>query len=208
MKKKNLIILTVLASSLIFIAVCLFVILFWVWYSQTHTGSRSGQVIDAVTGKPIEDAVVKFSWRISWFLQGALGSGDGVPVMSYEILTDKEGKYRIPNLRVKRESLLEIALYPEKVMIYKDGYAVYIVFDNDAVQVGRSFGYFNEKQPYRKKGNVARLYPWKEGESHDQQVNWINGWTLPSKGNELFLKELEPEKKRAKQELAEKWRQK
>jgi hypothetical protein len=120
MKKKNVKARIVLSIPLIFIAGCLF----WVWYSQTHTGSRSGQVLDANTGKPIEGAVVKYTWRTSGLLEGAMGGG-GKPV-SYETLADKEGKYYIPNLRVKRESIFETALRPEEVIIYKDGYAVYV----------------------------------------------------------------------------------
>jgi hypothetical protein len=207
MKKRNLIILTVLASSLIFVAVCLFCVLFWVWYSQTHTGSRSGQVFDAITGKPIQGAVVKYTWRTIGFLEDAIGGG-GSPV-SHETLTDKEGKYKIPNLRVKRESLLETGLSREEVIIYKDGYARYIVFDNDDPQVGRSFGYSNYKQNYQRKNNNVKLYPWKEGESHDAHFNSIDWRTSHYSGQgELLRKELEPEKNRAQQERAAKRRQK
>lgn len=179
------------------------------WYWQTHTGSRSGQVVDAVTGKPIEGAVVKYSWEVSIILGGALGSGGGSPTISYETLSDKEGKYYIPNLRIKRKALYEMGMYPEEVLIYKDGYAVYRAdLKYFKSPVLKPLGYPNDSQIYRKKDNIVKLYPWKEGESHEQHVKIIDGWTLPSKGNELLLKELKPEKIRVEQERAKKRRQK
>jgi hypothetical protein len=175
------------------------------WYWQTHTGSRSGQVIDAFTGKPIEGAVVKYTWRTFGFLEGAIGGG-GAPV-SYETLTDKEGKYYIPNQRIRRESFLETAIKPEEVIIYKDGYAVYLA-DLNLLEspVRKPLGYPNDNQVYSKKNNVAKLYPWKEGESHERHVQWINDISFSSGIGELLKKEMEPERNRVKHELATKRR--
>ena len=58
----------------------------------TWTGSRSGQVVNAVTGKPIEGAIVDFTWN--W--GGFFGIGGGTAV-SYETITDNKGYYYVPN---------------------------------------------------------------------------------------------------------------
>lgn len=179
------------------------------WYWQTHTGSRSGKVVDATTGEPIEGAVVKYSWKVSMLLGGALGSGSGIPAVSYETLSDKEGKYYIPNLRIKRKTLTEMGLYPEEVLIYKDGYAVYrAVLKYFESPILKPLGYHTVEQIYSKKDNIAKLYPWKEGESHQKHLELIDEWTVPREKNELLLKELEMEEIRAEQERAEKKRQK
>jgi hypothetical protein len=156
------------------------------------TGSRSGHVLDGVTGKPIQGVVVCYFWVFSPVMGGDRYAAN------YETITDKDGKYFIPSQRaVCPNILLYGPLQREKVLIYKDGYAAYVVFHTDDPQIGRSFGYLHEKQPYRKKNNIAKLYPFKEGESHEKHVDWIGGWTLSPQKNELLLKELEPEKTRA-----------
>ena len=123
------------------------------WYCQTHTGSRSGRVIDAETEKPIEGAIVNYTWKFSKFMT----MGGGIAA-SYETTTDKDGFYLIPNQRVvshfvtskhviKRDLLIDI-LKREEVYIYKDGYAAYQIMPS-------------KTQEYRKKNNLARLYPLK-----------------------------------------------
>ncbi len=200
MKKKNLKILIVLAIPLIFIAVCLS----WVWYSQTHTGSRSGQVLDAITGKPIEGAVVNYTWTVAGFLQDAIGGGG--PTVSHEVLTDKEGKYYIPSLRVKRRNILQWGLQPEMVLVYKDKYAVYKLYrQHKKPPEGRSFGYPRKNQPYRKKNNIVKLYPFKEGESHYRHIDVIDSETAYYT-SELLKKELRNEKGRSREEQLSKYR--
>jgi len=180
---------------LIIIAIPVVLCLFWIWYNETHTGSRSGQVFDVNTGKPIEGAVVNYTWHVAGFLEDAIGGGG--PTVSYETLTDKEGKYYIPNLRVKRRNIFQWTLQPEEVLVYKDGYAVYVLFRQyKKPPVGRSFGYPDIKQPYRDKNNIVKLYPFKEGESHRDHVHWIEA-QIRSTENKLLLKELEPERGRA-----------
>lgn len=167
------------------------------WYWQTHTGSRSGQVFDANTGKPIERAVVNYTWHVAGFLENAIGGGG--PTVSYETLTDKEGKYYIPNLRVKRKSIAELDLEPEEILVYKDKYAAYkLLRQYKKPPVGWSFGYLDIKQPYREKNNIIKLYPFKEGDSHDRHISWI-GMHSPEI-NKLLLKELKPEEERAHEE--------
>jgi hypothetical protein len=201
MKKKKLKILTILAIPLIFIVFCVS----WFWYSQTHTGSRSGQVFDANSGKPIEGAVVNYTWTVSGFLENAIGGGG--PTVSYETLTDKNGKYYIPNLRVKRTNILQWTLEPEEVLVYKDKYAVYKLYRQyKKPPEGRSFGYPRKNQPYRKKNNIVKLFPFKEGESHYDHVKFIG--IQSAERDKLLLKEIQKEEERAHEENLKKWGQK
>lgn len=184
---------------LLFVVTCLS----GVWYSQTHTGSRNGQVLDAITGKPIEGAIVNYSWHVAGFMEDAIGGGG--PTVSYETLTDKEGKYKIPNLRVKRSNILQWTMEPEEVLVYKDKYAAYELFwQYKKPPFGRSFGYRDIKQPYREKNNIVKLYQFKDGESHENHLGWI-GMHSPER-NKLLLKELKPEEERVHQENLKKYR--
>ena len=168
--------------------------LLYFWYYQTHTGFCSGRVIDAVTGKPIERAVVTYSWRYSGFLEETSAT-------FYETITDKEGKYFIPNQRVKRDTILLGTLQPESVLIYKNNYAVYTLWrEYKKPPVGRSFGYPRKNQPYCKKDNFIKLYPWRKGESHYEHIEWIDSMTFYSGKGKLLHKELEEEKSRADEE--------
>ena len=85
-----------------------------------RTGSRSGQVIHAVTGQPIQGAVVNYVWKFMGFPFFYHEPVAG----SYETTTDKTGKYFIPSQRFKRKFLLG-PLKSEAVLIYKNNYAVY-----------------------------------------------------------------------------------
>jgi hypothetical protein len=131
------------------------------WYWQTHTGERSGRVVDAVTGKPIEGATVNYTWKLSKFMT----MGGGIAA-SYETTTDKNGFYLIPNQRVasqfvtskhviKRNVFIE-SLKREEVNIYKDGYSVYQI-----TQYKRplSESPSNSTHEYRKKNNLVKLFP-------------------------------------------------
>jgi len=119
----------------------------------------------------------------------------------YETITDKEGKYFIPNQRVKRDTILLGTLQPESVLIYKNNYAVYTLWrEYKKPPVGRSFGYPRKNQPYCKKNNFIKLYPWRKGESHYEHIEWIDSMTFYSGKGKLLHKELEEEKSRADEE--------
>jgi hypothetical protein len=91
-------------------------------------------------------------------------------------------------------------------LIYKDGYAVYVAdHANTKSPVIKPFGYSNDNQTYYKKNNIVKLYPWKDGESHIQHVDWVD--IESHRRGELLSKELESERKRAEQESAAKWKQ-
>ena len=202
MKKRNIKICIIVGSLIVcFPIACFSGSLFYFWYHETHTGSFSGRVIDAVTSEPIEGAVVTYAWRFEGVLAKSWAA-------SYEILTDKEGKYFIPNQRIKRDTIFRGSLEPEAVLIYKNNYAVYRLWrEYGKPTVGRSWGYRLKNQLYYRKNNLVKLYPWKKGESHEDHYYSIThspGW---GGGNHsLLTEELQEEEKRADKESLEKYR--
>jgi len=192
MKKRNIKILVIIAAVTIGCGYIVYRLRF------PCTGSRSGQVIHAVTGQPIQGAVVYYTWKFvgsPWFYHKPVA---GV----YETTTDKAGRYFIPSQRFKRKFLFG-PLKSEAVLIYKNNYAVYRrAGEYGGPRLGRSFGYPGKGQKYRKKNNLVKLYPWKEGQSHDQHISLIDALTGGT--GELLQKELEEERERAREErLAE-----
>ena len=160
-----------------------------------HTGSRSGQVINAVTGKPIEGVVVSYCWVFSPVM------GSNGPAATFETTTNEDGRYFIPSQEaVCPIPLLYGPLQRDKVLIYKDSYAAFMVFHDDDPQLGKSFGYKDYKQPYREKNNIVKLYPWKQGESHYNHIDFIDAMTRSCGQGELLKKELGPERNRAREE--------
>ena len=202
MKKRNIKICIIVGSLIVcFPIACFSGSLFYFWYHETHTGSFSGRVIDAVTSEPIEGAVVTYAWRFEGVLAKSWAA-------SYEILTDKEGKYFIPNQRIKRDTIFRGSLEPEAVLIYKNNYAVYRLWrEYGKPTVGRSWGYRLKNQLYYRKNNLVKLYPWEKGESHEDHYYSIThspGW---GGGNHsLLTEELQEEEKRADKESLEKYR--
>ncbi len=165
------------------------------WYCQHYyTGPRSGVVVDAVTGKPIEGAVVCMLWNTS----GLFTISGSALAAAYEIETDAEGKYDIPSQRYARSHWLE-AVHPEDVMIYKDGYCAYkvTVYSRD---VGRSYGHKDAPQPYQKQKNKARLFPLGEADSHKEHFEWVRVFGIHSWPEELLIGELQEEQERARKE--------
>lgn len=204
MKKRNITICIIVGSLIVcFPIACLSGSLFYFWYNETHTGSFSGRVIDAVTSEPIEGAVVAYYW----LLGGFMGISDEGWAASYETVTDKDGKYFIPNQRVKRDTVIDGALKPESVLIYKNNYAVYRLWrEYKKPTIGRSWGYPRKNQPYSRKNNLVKLYPWKEGESHDEHLDSIRSSPVHGRGTHLLLtEELQEEEKRAKEERRKKY---
>jgi len=141
-------------------------------YCAYYTGSRSGRVVDP-NGVPVANAVVSYVWKASYLI-----FADSI-VASHQTLTDKEGRYYIPNQKMKRLSLVFESLYPESVLIYKDGYVLYEnLWDDSGERVGRSlFDSPDQYQKYRKKNNLAVLKPWREGiglshTKHIRHIHW------------------------------------
>lgn len=100
-------------------------------YYAYHTGSRSGRVTDP-NGIPIEGAVVVYAWPIKVILSTIWGRG-----AYYETVTDKEGKYYIPNQKINR-SILTDDRGPEKIFAYKDGYLMSYSVERDGKIIMRS----------------------------------------------------------------------
>lgn len=134
------------------------------------TGSRSGRVVDAVTGKPIEGAVVCFEWDIREFLI-ELTTLYGT---YYETLTDEKGEYFIPSQSIKSGGGLWAGLEPEEVLIYKYGYVVYMVSRNKVDPVMRYMPKLRQK--YRRKNNSVKLQPWIDELSHEDHIEIVGHW--------------------------------
>lgn len=157
-----------------------------------QTGSRSGRVIDAVSGKPIEGAVVVYTWDIRvFFIESSTRAGT-----LYETTTNKDGKYVIPSQSIKSEGGVLSSLEPEEVFVYKYGYVWYRVFDNEV----QSFMTYvpGLQQNYRRENNVVKLQPWIEELSHDEHIGIFD--RLSPIGGPILHQALEKETAVAKQE--------
>jgi hypothetical protein len=153
-------------------------------------------VVDTVTGKPIEGAVVCMQWKT----RGVMMMGAGRSGAFYETKTDATGNYYIPTQRLER-SLWYEGIHHEDVLIYKDRYSGYTVSGTDYRPVGRSFASGAEDQPYRKRRNHVRLFSFKQSDSHYDHLRWLEtpigifGWP------EQMKKELQNEMERERKEL-------
>jgi hypothetical protein len=135
------------------------------YYNHDYTGSRSGRVVDAVTGEPIEGAVVCMHWNTGGFFTVA----GGVRAAGYETRTDAKGRYYVPNQRLRRFFWFESV--GQEVLVYRSGYCGYKVYRNEAA--GYSFGKASENQPYRPKRNLVRLFPFRQSDDHRKHLQWI-----------------------------------
>jgi hypothetical protein len=188
-KPKSLITILVIVGILIFLTGC-FISL---WYYATHTGSRSGRVVDASTGKPIEGVIVDYTWTLS----GILGDTSLTVGAFCETITNRKGEYSIPSQRIKRQSFVWESPKAEIAVIYKRGYGAYQFYgplrdyDGDRAQ---SFLRPGEYQDYRKRGNLVRLYRWEEGASVQQHLEWIHNGLSYVPRRTLLQEELESER--------------
>lgn len=183
-------------KRMLIILLIILVLLGWLYYKWNFTGSRSGKVVDAGTGEPIEGAVVCMQWSGGGFF----GIVSSKCVALYETKTDKKGRYSVPSLRVSIWSWFGGGAGDEDVMIYKDGYSAYEVSSSDLKPVGRSFASDSENQPYHKKQNIVKLYVFKESDSHTEHLRWIHTFGIYGWPQQLLEKELQKEMERASQE--------
>jgi len=109
------------------------VVFFLIAFSCSFYGGIKGTVLDNVTGKPIEGAVVVSQWT----------KERGIPGMRYhklhkitETLTDKNGKFTL-------SGTIGIRLEPPEMIIYRDGY---IPWRNDMVYPGGMPGYIKNNE--------------------------------------------------------------
>lgn len=179
-KRSNLLIGSAIAVFLLFCTGC--------------TGDRSGLVIDGLTDKPIEKAVVFYRWEAYCGIMGFATRGTAA---NYETLTNKEGKYFVPSQRFSGNCSWEPR--DESLVVYKDGYAGYIAHSERDNGFARSLWYV---QKCEKRNNLVKLYPWKEGcSTHKDNYDlvWGQSWNL----SPLLTAELEKEKIRTRIEEAD-----
>jgi hypothetical protein len=133
-----------------------------------RTDSCSGRVIDAVTGEPIEGAVVAFIWDVSTFMV----EPDVRFGTLYETTTDKKGKYFIPSQTIKFTTQgLFPRVEPEELIIYKSGYVVYRARNNKVMPI---MIYLPDLlQKYHKHDNLVKLQPWIDELSHSEHISWV-----------------------------------
>jgi hypothetical protein len=82
-----------MSKKTIFLSLITLLVLFFI-YSITFARSMiTGQVVDAETGKPIENAAFYINW---WKVTGLPGLTVGVDVETAEGYTDAEGNFNIP----------------------------------------------------------------------------------------------------------------
>ncbi len=125
------------------------------------TGIRTGHVTDAITGKPIEDAVVVYNCDIMGF---SFEGGNRRFGAVYETVTDKDGKYTIPSQSIQIEHWPFSRLAPEQLFIYKQGFVWYWVSDKEVKPFIVCL--LNLPHIYRKQNNVVKLQPWNDKMSH------------------------------------------
>ena len=176
------------------VSLCVLLLLGGIWYyHRNYTGSCSGTVVSAVTGEPIEGAVVCMQWKTRGFMM----MGAGRCAAFYETKTDANGRYYVPNQRFEGK---QRDIHKEDVMIYKEGYSGYEVIGDDYELVGRSFATGAEHQPYRKKRNLVRLYPFELSDSHRRHFEWIQTFGIYNWPEKLLENELQKEMERARME--------
>jgi len=135
--------------------------------TELHTGIRSGRVVDAVTGKPIEGAIVVYIWDLACFSI----EGGTVPGTEYETTTDKNGIYSIPDQTVERKPGTLCSIAPEEVIVYKLGYIRYHMVEDRVKPFVTVLP--NLKKRYRQQDNLVELEPWVEQMSHAEHIRLI-----------------------------------
>jgi hypothetical protein len=160
------------------------------YYCKNYTGSRSGRVLDAETGKPIEGAIVCMQWNTGGFL-AVVGSSCAA---LYETKTDSLGRYYIPSQRVERHMWVE-SVHDEEAVIYKDGYGGYQVY----YRKGWYFG-SKDSQPYHKRNNLVRLRPFDPSWSHMEHFDWLKTFGIYGFPKQLLETELQKERNRVREE--------
>jgi len=82
-------------------------------YLQGPTGPYRGRVVEVLTDKPLEGALVVTVWEQDQ-------DGDRVVVAARELLTDTSGAFLVESLEIERA--LPPRTWPPRTLIYKHGY--------------------------------------------------------------------------------------
>jgi hypothetical protein len=153
-----------------------------------QTGICSGRVVDAVSGKPIKDAVVVYTWDVREFFIKR-------DAEQFETTTDINGKYLIPSKNIVLKSKLS-GIELEEVFIYKNGYLWYRVFGNQPYTFMECVPGLNQK--YTKRNNIVKLQRWDERLSHREHIEVFDG--IPYSLSPKLKEALKEERSIAKQE--------
>ena len=125
-------------------------------------GPFDGRVVDADTGRPIEDALV---W-CSWAFDRGLGTAGPEATRTASVRTDPDGAYRLPLLRWFPQGL-SARLARLSVIIYRRGYVAY--------RHDRVFGQRGPRIDFSQRDNVVRLSRWSPELSHAQHLLFVGG---------------------------------
>lgn len=127
-------------------------------------GPFDGQIVDAVTGEPIQDAVVVGVWSYD--------QGDGFVVPggsdTISVQTDAVGRYRIPHAPQRRRGP-SLRLVSFHLVVYKRGYAGYrsdVVFEGAARAGGA-------RRDFTSRHNRIELAKWRERDSHAEHLLFL-----------------------------------
>lgn len=148
----------------------------------------TGTVVDAETGKPIEGAVV----LVEWTKRVGLGDYHTESVKVVEVITDKDGKFKI-------SGLINPFVDPPDMTVYKKGYTAW---NNKFIFPG------NERRDDFKwqDGVNTRMSKFKSTYFHSQHVRFIRTVSkdsLESNKKKMFLAAYEWEIDLAREEIIE-----
>ena len=158
-------------SSLILIGILLII--------STSACGRSivtGQVVDAVTGKPIEKAAVYIYW---WKTGGGPpGLAGSVTVERAEELTDANGRFKVPKYSILFKSY--------RMAVYKKGYVCW--------SSRTLFPTYERRKGFRpKNGMIIKMEYFKEEYSKEKHADFTKSYSLHR--GILFDDAIESEKK-------------
>ncbi len=154
-------------TKVLIVLILIFFGLFWTIgrvFFFYRTGSHSGKIIDAATGKPIKDAIVYYEWN----LRGGLIESSTRLGAYHETKTNKNGKYYIPSHWIRKHFFFWSLGY-EEMFVYKKGYLWYRVIFGET----QHFMVYmpNMKLKYRKRRNLVKLQPWIDELSHEEHMH-------------------------------------
>jgi hypothetical protein len=122
-------------------------------------GPFDGQIVDATTGEPVQDAVVVGVWSYDQG-DGFIGPGGSETI---SVQTDDVGRYRIARapLRVRGPSVRLVSFH---LVVYKRGYAGY---RSDTVFEGGA------RRDFTGRHNRIELTKWRERDSHAEHLLFL-----------------------------------
>jgi hypothetical protein len=156
------------------------IVLLSIFLSTTVWGRSiiSGQVVDAETGKPIENAAIHIYWGKSG--SGPPGLAGGVQVEVAEDLTNKEGFFKVP----KYSTLFK----DYEMTVYKKGYVCWNSID--------IFPTYEKRKGFRlKDGMVIKLEHFKEEYSKIKHAIFTTCSKIGISPHRIFDDAIEEERK-------------